>query len=166
MHDEHVTEDQAASLRDRVERQQEHENDRLPPRSEVHKNKKQTSKWKISFPLIRFMVILFIAIIVLLWTMRYWGEEYLSKAVQEEVDHGVEEVTVKSRSSSGNEQLYQEADIVTHVVRKMDSLFSISEQYYGTSEYVDLIIEANEIEKRTLIVGQEITIPDIERIRQ
>ncbi|UOQ47552.1 LysM peptidoglycan-binding domain-containing protein [Gracilibacillus caseinilyticus] len=160
MRDDNMNEDQAASLRDQIERQQGQENDALPPRSEVHKNKKQKSKWKISFPLIRFMLILFIAIIVLIWTMRYWGEEYLSKAVQEKSDHSVEEVTIKSKSSTV-EQLHQEVDLVTHVVRKMDSLFSISEQYYGTSEYVDIIIEANDIENRTLIVGQEITIPNI-----
>jgi LysM repeat protein len=48
----------------------------------------------------------------------------------------------------------------TYVVKPNDSLSTISQDFYGTTEYADLIAEANGItDPGALQVGQELTIP-------
>ncbi|MGP4041366.1 LysM peptidoglycan-binding domain-containing protein [Gracilibacillus sp. D59] len=155
--------DQAASLRNQVDQQQKKyiKSDSLPPRSEVHKSRKMKSKWKISFPFIRFILVLFIVIILLILTFKLWGEEYLSSAESKESEHPVEQVFI-TKNSSNIVKEDNNSDITIHEVERMDSLFSISEQYYGNSNFAKQIMEANQIENDTLIVGQEIVIPNIE----
>ncbi|WP_058307554.1 LysM peptidoglycan-binding domain-containing protein [Gracilibacillus massiliensis] len=158
-------EDQASSLRNQINTDQtKHEIDSLPSRKEVHKSTKKKNKWKLSFPFIRFILLLFIVIILLLLTIKFWGEEYLSSAETEDSDQRVEQVFIKLNQSntSINSPKVEEQSITTHEVERMDTLFSISEKYYGTSEYVKEIIDANQLENHTLIVGEEIIIPNLE----
>jgi LysM repeat protein len=154
--------DQATSLRNQVEQQQaKYDNvSSLPPRSEVHQTRKAKAKWKISFPFIRFILLMFIVIILLLLTVKFWGEEYLSSAESEEEGHFAEHVFIKSNSSDTEE--INGSDIIIHEVDRMDTLFSISEKYYGNTNFVKHIIEANQLENDTLIVGEEIVIPNVD----
>ncbi|SHN20017.1 LysM peptidoglycan-binding domain-containing protein [Gracilibacillus kekensis] len=158
-------EDQAESLRNQINKDQtKHEVDSLPSRKDVHKSTKNKNKWKLSFPFIRLILLLFIVIILLFLTIKFWGEEYLSSAETTNSDHRVEQVFIKLNQSNTSIDSFEneEATITTHVVERMDTLFSISEEYYGSSEYVKKIIEANQLENDTLIVGEEIIIPNID----
>ncbi|WP_018934501.1 LysM peptidoglycan-binding domain-containing protein [Gracilibacillus lacisalsi] len=151
--------DQATSLRNQVEQQQvKYDASSLPPRSEVHQTRKAKAKWKISFPFIRFILLLFIVIILLVLTVKFWGEEYLSSAESEEEDHFAEQVFIKLNSS----EEVNGSDMIIHEVDRMDTLFSISEKYYGNTNFVNQIKEANQLENDTLIVGEEIVIPNVE----
>ncbi|WP_152525509.1 MULTISPECIES: hypothetical protein [Sediminibacillus] len=49
----------------------------LPPRKEVHQNKKTKVKWKVSLSLIRLLVILFILIIAVIVSLQLWGGDQL-----------------------------------------------------------------------------------------
>lgn len=49
----------------------------LPPRSQVHDNKKTRFKWKISFPLVRLLFVVFIIIIILVLTYQIWGKDLI-----------------------------------------------------------------------------------------
>jgi cytoskeletal protein RodZ len=45
----------------------------IPPRSRVHKRSRQKKKrWKLTFPLIRLLLVLFLALIVAAITSPYW----------------------------------------------------------------------------------------------
>lgn len=153
-------EDQATRLRTRVENMHQsrnHVQKALPPRKEFHQNKKQKTKWKISFPLIRLLVIVFIVIILLFLTIKFWGEGYLSSAETSATQDSFDQVKIKLQSSN------EHTDYQVHTVANRESLFSISKQYYGSTDYVQEIIDVNEISDKGLVVGQKLIIPIIEK---
>lgn len=47
----------------------------LPPRSETHKDKKTGYKWKVRYPLIRLLIVLFIILILLIPIYNLWGKQ-------------------------------------------------------------------------------------------
>ncbi|WP_138416903.1 hypothetical protein [Aquibacillus sediminis] len=75
-----------------VETKQDHRGDsqqdvnilNLPPRSQVHEDKKTKVKWKISYPLVRLLLILFILIVMLLLTYQLWGKETIEAPITEQ----------------------------------------------------------------------------------
>ena len=70
--------DRAKALREQVEQyeydQVNEVNDAqpLPPRATIHNNKKQKIKVKLSFPLIRALLIMFIILVIAAVTSPYW----------------------------------------------------------------------------------------------
>lgn len=56
----------------------------LPPRSKVHEDKKTGIKWKISFPLVRLLVVLFILIVILVLTYQLWGKDMIESPITEQ----------------------------------------------------------------------------------
>ncbi|MFD2045890.1 hypothetical protein ACFSTA_13130 [Ornithinibacillus salinisoli] len=48
----------------------------LPPRKEIHKNKKSGIQWKVSRPLIRFLFVSLIIAGIVVWVI--WSEEIIS----------------------------------------------------------------------------------------
>lgn len=50
----------------------------LPPRKEIHKDNKQRVKFKISTPLIRFILVITALIIILASSYYFWGDDLLS----------------------------------------------------------------------------------------
>lgn len=57
--------DQAEMLREKMEEQHANKSS-LPPRSTVHKKEKSKVKWKIKYPLIRLLTIIFILLVILI----------------------------------------------------------------------------------------------------
>ncbi len=47
----------------------------LPPRSETHKDKKTGYKWKVRYPLIRLLIVLFIILVLLIPIYNLWGKQ-------------------------------------------------------------------------------------------
>ncbi len=156
-------EDQAASLRNQVNKNhQNHEMDSLPPRREVHQSYKKKTKWRISYPFIRLILLLFIVIVLLLLTVKFWGEEYLSSAESHESDTPAEQVFVKVNQPANRDTIKKTEEETIHEVKRIDTLFSISEEYYGSTEHIEAILDANQLEKRKLTVGEKIIIPTLE----
>ncbi|QDP40492.1 LysM peptidoglycan-binding domain-containing protein [Radiobacillus deserti] len=141
----------------------------LPPRSQVHSNTKSKVKWKISFPLVRFLVLLFLIITVLILTYRIWGEDFLQTSDKEnEETNELEEVIVGEKKDTPQEEqpstLVQEKDpdsvgLQIYSVEEGDTLASIAEKFYGNAEDQQLIIDANGLTNKTLKVGQVLRIP-------
>ncbi|PLR99780.1 LysM peptidoglycan-binding domain-containing protein [Bacillus sp. T33-2] len=55
--------DQAERLRKKIDRNREHapvKADKLPPRSELHRQKQSKNKWKLKYPVLRMLVLFFI----------------------------------------------------------------------------------------------------------
>lgn len=63
--------DQAEKLRQRIEKINENPQDhsKLPPRSEMHRNKKKKTKWKLRYPLIRILVLFFILLPITIYSV-------------------------------------------------------------------------------------------------
>ncbi|SDJ66877.1 hypothetical protein [Sediminibacillus albus] len=73
----------------------------LPPRKQVHHQKKTGMKWKISIPLIRFLLILFLLIIGLVLAVHFWGDELLrleGEQLEGNQPPAGEEVEIKKRA--------------------------------------------------------------------
>ena len=66
-----------------------------------------------------------------------------------------------STVSTTTEKLNDNAFPKQHIVVAGDSLFSIAKMYYGSgdSNYIQLIIDANELSSQAISVGDELTIP-------
>lgn len=73
--------DQAEKLRELVKNQEDTEINSvssLPPRSEVHKQKKNKKvTFKIKFPIVRLLLILFFIIVILVFTSPIWLEKFV-----------------------------------------------------------------------------------------
>lgn len=70
--------DQAEVLRKLVEKQNSEIIPGLPPRSEVHKRKKNKKMtMKIKFPIVRLLLILFFIIVILAITSPIWLEKFV-----------------------------------------------------------------------------------------
>ncbi|WP_163537677.1 LysM peptidoglycan-binding domain-containing protein [Gracilibacillus sp. YIM 98692] len=131
---------------------------KLPPRSAVHQRKK--NKRKISFPFIRILLFLFILMTVLIMTFKIWGKEYLNSVGITSAEQETIGQQVRIKQSSNVTVGQQSMSTLYHTVKKEDTLFSIAEQYYSDPTKANWIVEANQLENRTLVVGMELIIPE------
>ena len=71
MNNEEPYRDQAERLKRRIEKINENteESDRLPPREQVHRQKKNKFKWKIKYPVIRLLVLFFILLPIIIFSV-------------------------------------------------------------------------------------------------
>ncbi|UFT97654.1 LysM peptidoglycan-binding domain-containing protein [Radiobacillus kanasensis] len=182
--DEKTQKDQAYNLRSRMHGSDDEQPPRLssqeekelnilelPPRSQIHTNKKTKVKWKISFPFVRFLVLLFLIITVLVLTYKIWGEDFLQSKDflnETETDSSHEEVIVgekQNKEPEGDQQSLvqsKEPDLVglqIYNVKEGDTLSSIAIEFYGNAEDQQLIIDVNGLTNKTLKVGQVLKIP-------
>lgn len=79
--------DQAKRLREKIRGEVEEKAGSLPPRSEVHKKKKTKKKVKMKYPLIRFLVILFILLPIMVLSILYYLEQKRSTTVEGEEEN-------------------------------------------------------------------------------
>lgn len=63
--------DQAERLRQRIEKINDpsSKKEKLPPRSDLHRNKKKKTKWKLKYPVIRLLVLFFILLPVTIFSV-------------------------------------------------------------------------------------------------
>lgn len=54
--------------------EEEKEYDQLPPRSEVHGDKEKKTKWKVKYPLVRFLALVFILLVFLIPGYALWSK--------------------------------------------------------------------------------------------
>ncbi|MCT2537415.1 LysM peptidoglycan-binding domain-containing protein [Aquibacillus koreensis] len=151
----------------------------LPPRSQVHANKKTKTKWKLSFPLVRLLVVLFILIVGLMLTFNFWGKEFLTTNVihpKNNSNSAGELVTIISGKNAEQKDLQEESgkqqlisttplepeDAEAYEVKVGDTLESISIEFYGNKESKSIIIEKNRLINEELEVGQVLVLPNKE----
>ncbi len=143
----------------------------LPPRSNVHDDKKKKTKWKISFLFIRFLLVLFLIIVALILTYNKWGDELLHSAEKNsEYAHPAGEkvsiVPVHMRFSDEITIQVQIDNVTTdltgkyYTVREGDTLASIAEVYYGSTYLTTYLRDINKLETIKLYEDQQIFLPN------
>lgn len=147
----------------------------LPPRSEVHGEKKSKVRWKINLIFLRFLLLLFLLIIVLVVTYQYWGKDFFEAALTPQATNSAgETVRVVSLESKLSEELTVELSLGEdnaetieltgryYTIGADDSLQSIVRGYYDTLEVLDVIKRVNQLESEVLTTGQTIFLPSID----
>jgi len=63
--------DQAERLKQRIEKMNEkfEDNENLPPREQIHRQKKKKTKWKLKYPVIRLLVLFFILLPIIIFSV-------------------------------------------------------------------------------------------------
>jgi LysM repeat protein len=71
MNNEEPYRDQAERLKQRIEKINEkiEDKDVLPPREQIHRQKKKKTKWKLKYPLIRLLVLFFILLPIIIFSV-------------------------------------------------------------------------------------------------
>jgi cytoskeletal protein RodZ len=107
MNKEEPYRDQAERLRRRIEKINENVdvNDKLPPREQVHRQKKKKLKWKIKYPLMRSLILIFILLpIIIICTFSYLNGKKTNGSVKTTVDtNGSESITIE-KTKKNNDQ--------------------------------------------------------------
>ncbi|MEH7107377.1 LysM peptidoglycan-binding domain-containing protein [Bacillus sp. JJ1764] len=96
--------DQAESLRQKVKEINGNTNhtvenmDPLPPREQLHRNKKKKMKWKVKYPVIRLLVLFFFLLPVIIFSVIFYRDGHkISNAVKTSGEHvGYETVNLET----------------------------------------------------------------------
>ncbi|PEX92347.1 LysM peptidoglycan-binding domain-containing protein [Bacillus cereus] len=136
-----------------VERVEEDES--LPPRSEIHRNKEKKQKFKMNHIFVRVLTFLFILLpISILW--------YTDKYIQVKSDSnnaGKSAFEVIFFDSAKSETQKQSEKIVTHTVKEGETLESIAKQYISDENGIEVIKKYNNLQEDEVSAGQELKIP-------
>lgn len=107
MNKEEPYRDQAERLRQKIEKvnHPSAENFSLPPRSEVHRNKKKRTKVKLKYPLIRLLVLLFILLPITIYSIYlYKGGKIFGTIKTSISSKDYETVNYNNSTNSGENQ--------------------------------------------------------------
>lgn len=136
-----------------VERVEEDEG--LPPRSEIRRNKEKKPKFKMNHIFVRVLTFLFILLpISILW--------YTDKYTQVKSDSnnaGKSAFEVIFFDSAKTESQKQSEKVATHIVKDGESLESIAKQYFSDENGMEVIKKYNDLQEDEVRVGQELKIP-------
>ncbi|WP_433771631.1 LysM peptidoglycan-binding domain-containing protein [Bacillus wiedmannii] len=136
-----------------VERVEEDES--LPPRSEIHRNKENKQKFKMNHIFVRVLTFLFILLpISILW--------YTDKYIQVKSDSnnaGKSAFEVIFFDSAKSETQKQSEKVVTHTVKEGETLESIAKQYISDENGIEVIKKYNNLQEDEVSAGQELKIP-------
>lgn len=80
MNNDEQNRDQAERLRHKIEQIKENPrasraSKKLPPRSEVHNQKRKKTKWKLKYPIIRLLVLFFILLPIIIFSIYTYNEK-------------------------------------------------------------------------------------------
>lgn len=100
--------DQAEKLRKKIEKYNEpsleETKTKLPPRSQLHRNKKKKTKWRLKFPLLRLLVLFFILLPITIFSIySYIGSKHIVTEKASVSSKGYETINFeKSKSEQTN----------------------------------------------------------------
>ncbi|MGW5980493.1 LysM peptidoglycan-binding domain-containing protein [Bacillus mycoides] len=138
-----------------LEVEQVEEDESLPPRSEIHRNKENKPKFKMNHIFVRVLTFLFILLpISILW--------YTDKYIQVKSDSNNAEKSafeVIFFDSAKTESKKQSEKVATHVVKDGETLESIAKQYFSDEDGIEIIKKYNDLQEDEVKVGQELKIP-------
>ncbi|MCZ0701838.1 hypothetical protein J2T56_000387 [Natronobacillus azotifigens] len=190
-------EDQAALLRKQMEGINQHEAEmnkdedqgqredteiemdvlNLPPRSEIHDEKRAKTRLKISIALVRLLVVLFLIIVGIVLTYHFWGDLF-SQSIEHQAaarNRAGETVQIISNTDSLSQevtiyaQLDPDIDELTpltgryYYTKADDTIESIAERFYQSSEIISLLRLVNNLtEDSSLENNQQIFLPTIQ----
>ncbi len=129
----------------------------LPPRSRLHEEKTQKVRLKISYAMIRLMVISFILLVILLLTYPYWKDTFFNASHEEVIgaqllDHSTEKSDVRFRLSNEIERTVEveAGKTVTYEGRlymslEGETLMQIVDRFYDTLVPLDTVQAINDV---------------------
>ena len=149
----------------------------LPPRSRLHEEKTQKVRLKISYAMIRLMVISFILLVILLLTYPYWKDTFFSGSHEEVIraqllDHSSEKHDARFRLSNDIERTVEleTGKTVTYQGRlyislEGETLAQIVDRFYGGFMMMETIQAINDIpmSTETLPAGTRLFLPDVKK---
>lgn len=147
----------------------------LPPRSQLHEEKKQKVRLKISYAMIRLLVIIFIVLVVLILTYPYWRHVFIDAQNESMVGAQTVEQTLELRDERfllskeiersfddgyGNDIAYKGRYYMT---LNDESLSQILDRFYGSQKKLAIVKEINAImnEHEPLPVNTRIFLVDV-----
>jgi hypothetical protein len=150
----------------------------LPPRSRLHEEKTQKVRLKISYAMIRLMVISFILLVILLLTYPYWKDTFFTGSNQEVIsaqllDHSSEkhddarfrlsnefERTVELET--GKTETYQGR---LYISLEGETLIQIVDRFYDNQLMLNQVQTINAVSTRTEILpaGTRLFLPDVKK---
>ncbi|MGM0522739.1 MAG: hypothetical protein ACQER2_01625 [Bacillota bacterium] len=149
----------------------------LPPRSRLHEEKTQKVRLKISYAMIRLMVISFILLVILLLTYPYWKDTFFSGSHEEVIgaqllDHSSEKSDVRFRLSNEIERTVEveAGKTVTyqgHLYMSLEgeTLVQIVDRFYDTQVMIETIQRINDVTSSVdaLPEGTRLFLPDVKK---
>ncbi|WP_067836601.1 hypothetical protein [Amphibacillus sediminis] len=132
----------------------------LPPRSEVHDAQSAKVRWKVSYSLIRLLVVFFILIVILILTFNYWGDYFLQNELFSQVrttnqvgdsvhivrlsDTLSEEVTRKFQLDPSEPELTSITGRY-YITQEDDTLESVMSRFYQNEQVLPLLKQLNDL---------------------
>lgn len=116
MNKEEPYRDQAERLKQRIQKINEKidDNDQLPPREQLHRQKKKKTKWKLKYPVIRLLVLFFILLPVIIFSViSYLDGKKINSTVKTSNDSvGYETINLEKNDSEENDKKVEEEQAV------------------------------------------------------
>ena len=103
MNNEEPYRDQAERLKQRIEKINEkfEDQENLPPREQIHRQKKKKTKWKLKYPVIRLLVLFFILLPIIIFSViSYQDGAKKVNGVEKPVDESVGYETINLEKST------------------------------------------------------------------
>ncbi|GEM01670.1 hypothetical protein SAMN05421839_11338 [Halolactibacillus halophilus] len=149
----------------------------LPPRSRLHEEKKKKVRLKISYAMIRLMVISFILLVILLLTFPYWKDTFFSGSNQEVIhaqflDHSSDQHDARFRLSNEIERTVEieTGETATYQGRlyislEGETLTQIVDRFYDNQVMMNRVQTINDVSTRTEIIpeGTRLFLPDMKK---
>jgi LysM repeat protein len=116
MNKEEPFRNQAERLKQRIEKLNEETTevrDQLPPREQIHREKRKKTKWKLKYPVIRILVLFFILLPIVIFSAYSYLEEGKSKGTKKVSgdSSGYEVINIeKSETESNTEKKIDETE--------------------------------------------------------
>lgn len=149
----------------------------LPPRSRLHEEKKQKVRLKISYAMIRLMVISFILLVILLLTYPYWKDTFFTGSNQEVIsaqllDHSSDQHDARFRLSN---EIERTVELITgetatyqgrlYISLEGETLAQIVDRFYDNQLMLNQVQTINAVSTRTEILpaGTRLFLPDVKK---
>lgn len=107
MNNEEPYRDQAERLKQRIEKinQKIEDKDVLPPREQIHRQKKKKTKWKLKYPLIRLLVLFFILLPIIIFSViSYQDGAKTVNGIEKSAEDSVGYETINLEKSEENDE--------------------------------------------------------------
>ncbi|MGG3470820.1 LysM peptidoglycan-binding domain-containing protein [Neobacillus pocheonensis] len=118
MNKEEPYRDQAERLKQRIQKINEKidDTDQLPPREQLHRQKKKKTKWKLKYPVIRLLVLFFILLPVIIFSViSYLDGKKINNTVKTSNDSvGYETINLEKNDSEEKDKQVEEEQAVVN----------------------------------------------------
>jgi cytoskeletal protein RodZ len=146
MNNEEPYRDQAERLKQRIEKINEKVEDKevLPPREHIHRQKKKKTKWKLKYPLIRLLVLFFILLPVIIFSViSYRDGAKKTNGVEKTSEESVGYETINLEKSKDDEETIENSDETKEAIVESNNSDESSEQSNDDVEQTEKTVDTS-----------------------